>query len=189
MDLVFKKVYIGEQDSSNLQLSFDSTTNVLSLVNEKNEVISSITLPIGKAIQDVYYDSSSKELIMEFINADAIRIPVVAESEIEPSLITDVSDEFVVNEGKLSISQISTSKVEGLDEALESAGKLETIQINGQDLTVENKKININLSSTEFEVNGNEISIGKISIAKLVDDEEAWLVLNGGGANNGKNRN
>lgn len=101
----------------------------------------------------------------------------------EVNYIKSVSEEFQVTDGQLTLKEIDQSQVAGLPEALLNAGKLDGVQINGIDLDVVNKKVNVAFNENEFVYADGKISLGTISLSKITSAEEGEeIVLNGGNA-------
>ena len=129
----------------------------------------------GKVDKKEGYDLVSNELIekLQNVNVDG-----------EANYVKSVSEEFSVsNEGQLSLTKIVMSKVEGLEDALSLAGKIDGVQINGSDLPVLNRKVNISFNENEFSYADNKVSLNKISLSKLENAEEGVeIILNGGNA-------
>lgn len=135
----------------------------------------------------------------------------------EKNVIGAVSNEFTISaDGRtLQINKIEQEKVDGLAEAL--AGKvdvqegyglisdelveklegiaegaqpnvLEGVQINGADVAIADKKVNIKSTdvvkgSTEVTVaEDGTLGVGEINVDKLVQTENSWIILNGGTA-------
>lgn len=135
----------------------------------------------------------------------------------EKNVIGAVSNEFTISaDGRtLQINKIEQEKVDGLAEAL--AGKvdvqegyglisdelieklegieegaqpnvLEGVQINGADMAIADKKVNI--KSTDLVKGSDEVTvaedgalgIGAVNVDKLVQSENSWIILNGGTA-------
>ena len=118
---------------------------------------------------------------------------LVAEEDIQKlkslAAITNVDNTLVLNNGTLGVNKIRQDQVEGLPEALANigniGGKIDGIQVNGNDLSIDaaTKKVNIEFNSSEFTYANNKISLNKIGLDKLVGSEEGEeLVLNGGDA-------
>lgn len=129
----------------------------------------------GKVDKKEGYDLVSNELIekLQNINADG-----------EANYIKSVSDEFVVStDGQLTLNKIAMSKVDGLEDALSLAGKIDGVQVNGNDLPIVNKKVNVVFNEKEFSYADNKVSVNKISLSKLENAEEGVeIILNGGNA-------
>lgn len=131
--------------------------------------------------------------------------------------IDGVSGEFTISaDGKvLNVNLIEMEKINGLTAALDGkvsaeAGKglstndltdelvakindaqanvLEGVQINGVDVAIADKKVNIkstDVVKTTAEVTVAEdgaLGLGAVNVSKLVQDEGTWLILNGGTA-------
>jgi hypothetical protein len=87
-----------------------------------------------------------------------------------------------VEDGKLSINKIEQDKIEGLADIIAAAGALNGVQVNGKDVQISNKKVNINFNDSEFEYDGDKISLKKVSLSKLAGADGEELILNGGNA-------
>ena len=115
-------------------------------------------------------------------STDLAKLAGIAEGA-EVNYIKSVSEEFQVTDGQLTLKEIDQSKVAGLPEALLNAGKLDGVQINGVDLDVVNKKVNVAFNENEFVYADGKISLGTISLSKITNAEEGEeIVLNGGNA-------
>lgn len=129
----------------------------------------------GKVDKKEGYDLVSNELIekLQNINIDG-----------EANYIKSVSNEFVVStDGQLTLNKIAMSKVDGLENALALAGKIDGVQVNGNDLPIVNKKVNVVFNEQEFSYADNKVSVNKISLSKLENAEEGVeIILNGGNA-------
>ena len=102
-------------------------------------------------------------------------------------LTAALADKVSAEDGKgLSTNDLTDELVEKINAA--QANVLEGVQINGVDVEVVDKKVNIKtadiVKATE-EVTVAEdgtLGIGAVNVSKLVQDEGTWLVLNGGTA-------
>lgn len=59
-----------------VKLTYVGATGVLSLLDEDNNVLSSVDLPLELLIQSGYYDSQNKNIVLVLANQDTIVIPV-----------------------------------------------------------------------------------------------------------------
>lgn len=120
------------------------------------------------------YDLVSNALIakLEGLNENA-----------EANYVKSVDEEFfgVDEAGHLTLKDLPQSKISGLTEALASAGQLNGIQINGTDLVVADKKVNIQFSE-DFSYADNKVALNKVNVNKLYVEESDELILNGGNA-------
>lgn len=129
----------------------------------------------GKVDKKEGYDLVSNELIEKLQNVQV---------DGEANYVKSVSDEFIVSvDGQLSLNKIAMSKVDGLEDALSLAGKIDGVQINGNDLPIVNRKVNVAFNENEFTYVDSKISVNKISLSKLENAEEGVeIILNGGNA-------
>ena len=100
-------------------------------------------------------------------------------------MIKSLSNEFVLTtDGHLSINEIEQSKVSGLADALANIEGLHGLQINGNDLAVTNKRINLMFDEKNFTYANNMVSLKPIKLSDLANPEEGEeeIVLNGGNA-------
>ena len=58
------------------ELRLDSKTGVLQLLNPNGAVMSEVDFPTEKIITNAYYDNNAQELVLEFENAQAVRVPI-----------------------------------------------------------------------------------------------------------------
>lgn len=59
-----------------VKLTYVGATGVLSLLDEDNNVLSSVDLPLELIVQSGYYDSQNKNIVLVLANQDTIVIPV-----------------------------------------------------------------------------------------------------------------
>lgn len=120
------------------------------------------------------YDLVSESLIakLEGLNENA-----------EANYVKSVDEEVfgVDDAGHLTLKDLPQSKISGLTEALANAGQLNGIQINGTDLVVADKKVNIQFSE-DFSYADNKVALNKVNVNKLYVEDSDELILNGGNA-------
>ena len=125
----------------------------------------------------------------------------------EENIISSLSNEFTLNGNKeLLINLISQEKVDGLIARLDTieasltpnaeANILEIIKINGTALEIIDKAVDLPIASTstlglvlsstaqnQVSVDANgAMTVNSLNVDKLVQDEDSYLVLNGGNA-------
>ncbi len=125
----------------------------------------------------------------------------------EENVISSLSNEFTLNDNKeLLINLISQEKVDGLTDRLDTieanltpnaeANILEIIKINGTALEIIDKAVDLPIASTstlglvlsstaqnQVSVDANgAMTVNSLNVDKLVQDEDSYLVLNGGNA-------
>ena len=130
----------------------------------------------GKVDKKDGYNLVSDELIA--------KLERISETPVD-GMIKSLSNEFVLTtDGHLSINEIEQSKVSGLADALANIEGLHGLQVNGNDLAVTNKKINLMFDENNFTYSNNMVSLKPITLGDLVNPEEGEdeIVLNGGNA-------
>lgn len=102
-------------------------------------------------------------------------------------LTAALGDKVSAEDGKgLSTNDLTDELVEKINAA--QANVLEGIQVNGVDVEIVDKKVNIKstdiVKATEEVTVGEDgaLGLGKVNVNKLVQDDGSWLVLNGGTA-------
>jgi len=102
-------------------------------------------------------------------------------------LTTALGDKVNVVEGKgLSTNDLTDELVEKINES--QANVLEGVQVNGVDVEIVDKKVNIKStdivkSTAEVTVaEDGSLGIGALNVEKLVQTQGTWLILNGGTA-------
>lgn len=102
-------------------------------------------------------------------------------------LTAALGDKVSAEDGKgLSTNDLTDELVEKINAA--QANVLESVQVNGVDVEIVDKKVNI--KSTDIVKATEEVTVaedgtlglGKVNVNKLVQDDGSWLVLNGGTA-------
>lgn len=102
-------------------------------------------------------------------------------------LTAALGDKVSAEDGKgLSTNDLTDELVEKINAA--QANVLEGVQVNGVDVDIVDKKVNI--KSTDIVKATEEVTVaedgtlglGKVNVNKLVQDDGSWLVLNGGTA-------
>lgn len=71
-------------------LSYVGSTGVLSLLDNNNNVLSSVDLPLELLIDSGYYDNVNKQIVLVLANGDTINIPI-------GDILTDVATQTWVN--------------------------------------------------------------------------------------------
>lgn len=74
--------------SGGVELRLDKKSGVLSLHDKKGTLLSEVDFPTEKIITNAYYDDTTKELVIDFENANQVRIPIKADvSGLEETII------------------------------------------------------------------------------------------------------
>lgn len=99
--------------NTSLKLGYDKKSGKLSLLNEENQILSEIDLPVEKIINNAYYDKTSKELVLKFENLDEIRVPLDFNGGTNEKEFNEFKEE--VNKAINETKQELNSKVEKVD--------------------------------------------------------------------------
>lgn len=59
-----------------VKLALNDKTGLLQLIGKDEELLSEVDFPTEKIITNAYYDEASQELVLEFENANPVRIPI-----------------------------------------------------------------------------------------------------------------
>ena len=184
----------------------DILTDKKYITEESLNTVLSDYLTVEEALQsedvlDIIALSFQNKSILDLITQD--HIDALNKGE----LIASISNDFILNDSKeLSINEIAQGKVSGLlDRLTEIEGKLtpnaqenilESISLNGTALDIINKTVNIPVATNDTiglvmgSSEDNEISIkengvmtvNSLNVNKLFQDNDSYLVLNGGNA-------
>ena len=57
-------------------LHLDKDSGILSLLDNKGNILSQVDFPTEKIITNAYYDYNTQELVLEFENSPSVRIPI-----------------------------------------------------------------------------------------------------------------
>lgn len=68
--------------SGGVELRLNKENGVLSLYDKKGTLLSEVDFPTEKIITNAYYDDTTKELVIDFENANQVRIPIDFNDEI-----------------------------------------------------------------------------------------------------------
>ena len=63
-------------NTGGVELKLDKETGVLQLLSKNGKVLSEVDFPTEKIITNAYYDEDNQELVLEFENAQAVRVPL-----------------------------------------------------------------------------------------------------------------
>lgn len=98
-----------------VELQLDSKTGVLRLLDNVGKVLSEVDFPTEKIITNAYYDYDTQELVLEFENAQPVRVPIK----------TDFSNYYTIeqvnnllNSLKLKLNDIIQSNINSLDKKI-----------------------------------------------------------------------
>lgn len=98
-----------------VELKLNSQTGVLQLIDNTGKVLSEVDFPTEKIITNAYYDYDNQELVLEFENAQAVRVPIK----------TDFSNHYTIeqvdnllNSLKLELNGIIQNNINSLDKKI-----------------------------------------------------------------------
>lgn len=98
-----------------VELKLNSQTGVLQLIDNTGKVLSEVDFPTEKIITNAYYDYDNQELVLEYENAQAVRVPIK----------TDFSNHYTIeqvnnllNSLKLKLNDIIQSNINSLDKKI-----------------------------------------------------------------------
>lgn len=98
-----------------VKLKLDSKSGVLQLLDNGDRVLSEVDFPTEKIITNAYYDYDNQELVLEYENAQAVRVPIK----------TDFSNHYTIeqvnnllNSLKLKLNDIIQSNINSLDKKI-----------------------------------------------------------------------
>ena len=187
LDIINNQGYISENALNTVLLDYVKTEDALTADD--------ITSIIGTSFEN--------KGILDLITEDNIK----AWNKGEENVISLISNEFSLSDSKeLSINEIAQEKVSGLLDRLNEiennltpgaqANVLEVITLNGTALDITNKTVNIPVATSSLlgvvmgssavnkvsvEEDGT-MTVNSLNVDKLVQDENSYLVLNGGNA-------
>lgn len=171
----FKEIsdYVNEHS-----LITQNVTKDIQELKEKDTAINEQIVALNQTLNNKVDKKQGYSLISDLLIEKLEKLDATGEE----NYIKSVSNEFVVTDGKLSINKIEQDKIEGLADIIAAAGALNGVQVNGKDVQISNKKVNINFNDSEFEYDGDKISLKKVSLSKLAGADGEELILNGGNA-------
>ena len=166
--------YNGYKDISQLPKHiFDEMTHfftVYKMLENKDTAINEQIVALNQTVNNKLDKKQGCALISDLLIEKLEKLDTTGEE----NYIKSVSDEFIVTDGKLSINKIEQDKIEGLADIIAAAGALNGVQVNGKDVQISNKKVNINFNDSEFEYDGDKISLKKVAVQSTFFKDGIW---------------
>lgn len=124
-------------NTGGVELKLIKETGILQLLSKNGNVLSEVDFPTEKIITSAYYDEQTKELVIEFENANAVRIPITTNLENLDEIVIQIIEENSEEVDSFGIGTSENYNIES-DEQVPTTKSVKTIVDNEISIAIEN---------------------------------------------------